>query len=177
MRSHRLLIGLAAVAALVGGLLVSTRLHEPNSKTEPGGEILLAAAFKDLNGQRQPLSQWRGKALVVNFWATWCPPCRAEIPGFIELHRELAGQGVQFVGIAIDQGDKVRDFARELGVNYPLLIGEGDALELQRELGNQTGGLPFTVVLDFEGRLVTQHQGGFSAKQLRGILLPLARRS
>jgi len=177
VRSHHLLIGLAAVAALAGGLLVSTRLHEVNPRTEAGGDRVLAAAFPDLNGQPQPLSQWRGKVLVVNFWATWCPPCRAEIPGFIELHRELAGQGVQFVGIAIDQGAKVNDFARELGVNYPLLLGEDSALELQRQLGDQGGVLPFTVVLDASGRLIARHVGGLSAKQLRSILLPLVHRS
>lgn len=177
MRSHRLLIGLAAAVALAGGLLISSRLHEPNAQAEAGGDQLLAAAFYDLNGQRQALSQWRGKVLVVNFWATWCPPCRAEIPGFIELHRELADQGVQFVGIAIDQNAKVNDFARELGVNYPLLIGQDNALELQRQLGNQAGVLPFTVVLDSGGRLVARHLGGLSVTQLRGILLPLVRRT
>ena len=177
MRSHRLLIGLAAIAALAGGLLVSTRLHEPGTPVDAGGDKVLAATFQDLNGQRQPLAQWRGKVLVVNFWATWCPPCRAEIPGFIELHRELASQGVQFVGIAIDQSAKVSDFARELGVNYPLLIGEDDALELQRQLGDNSGGLPFTVVLDTGGRLVARHQGNFSVKQLRSILMPLVRTS
>jgi thiol-disulfide isomerase/thioredoxin len=172
-----LLIGLVAAAALAAGLLISPRLHEPEPESEPSGNILLAAAFPDLNGQRQALAQWRGKVLVVNFWATWCPPCRAEIPGFIELHRELASQGVQFVGIAIDQSAKVNDFARELGVNYPLLLGEDSALELQRRLGDQAGVLPFTVVLDSSGRLVTRRQGGLSVKQLRGILLPLVRRT
>lgn len=176
MRSHQLLIGLAAAAALAGGLLISSRLHQPRVQAEAGADKLLAAAFQDPSGRRQPLSQWRGKVLVVNFWATWCPPCRAEIPGFIELQRELAGQGAQFVGIAIDQGSKVSVFAREMGVNYPLLIGEDDALELQHQLGNRAGGLPFTVVLDSGGRLVARHQGGFSVKQLRGILLPLVRR-
>jgi thiol-disulfide isomerase/thioredoxin len=177
VRSHRLLIGLAAAAALAGGLLISTRMHEPGPQAEADGERVLASVFPDPYGQRQPLSQWRGKVLVVNFWATWCSPCRAEIPGFIVLHRELADQGVQFVGIAIDQSAKVKDFARELGVNYPLLIGQDSALELQRQLGDQAGGLPFTVVLDSSGRLVTRHQGGMSAKQLRGILLPLVRRT
>jgi thiol-disulfide isomerase/thioredoxin len=177
VRSHRLLIGLAAAAALAGGLVLSTHLHEPGTQDEAGGDKVLAAAFQDLNGQRQLLSQWRGKVLVVNFWATWCPPCRAEIPGFIELHRELAGRGVQFVGIAIDQSAKVNEFARELGMNYPLLIGEDDALELQRQLGNQSGGLPFTVVLDSGGRLVSRHQGNFGAAQLRSILIPLVQAS
>ncbi len=177
MRAHRLLIGLTAAVALIGGLLISSRLHEPGPKVVADGERMLAAAFSDLNSQRQPLSQWRGKVLVVNFWATWCIPCREEIPGFIRLHREFADQGVQFVGIAIDQSAKVNVFARELGVNYPVLIGDDRALELQRQLGNEGGALPFTVVLDSSGRLVARHLGGLGVKQLRSILVPLAHRS
>ncbi|MGA9993058.1 MAG: TlpA disulfide reductase family protein [Thiobacillaceae bacterium] len=177
MRAHRLLIGLAAAVALAGGMLISSRLHEPGPQVVAGGDRMLAAAFSDLSGQRQSLSQWRGKVLVVNFWATWCTPCREEIPGFIRLHREFADQGVQFVGIAIDQSAKVNAFARELGVNYPVLIGDDRALELQRQLGDEGGALPFTVVLDSSGRLVAQHVGGLSVKQLRSILLPLVHRS
>ena len=180
MKSHHVLVLLAAAAALVGGLLVSTRLHDPatqkaREQQAASGETILAAAFPDLNGQHQPLSQWRGKVLVVNFWATWCPPCREEIPGFITLQRELSGKDVQFVGIAIDQGNKVNDFARGLGMNYPLLLGEDSAFELQNRLGNQSGVLPFTVVIDSTGRLVIRHAGGLSADQLRATLLPLTR--
>jgi thiol-disulfide isomerase/thioredoxin len=180
VKSHHILVLLAAGAALVGGLLVSTRLHESAPQktarnAEANGETVLAAAFSDLDGQRQALSQWRGKVLVVNFWATWCPPCREEIPGFVRLQRELADKNVQFVGVAIDQGNKVNDFARELGINYPLLLGEDSALELQRQLGNQSGGLPFTVVIDSTGKLVSRHIGGISADQLHTTLLPFTR--
>lgn len=178
MKSHHFLVLLAAAAALVGGLLFSTHLHDPatqiaKEQQAASGETVLAAAFHDLNGQRQSFSQWRGKVLVVNFWATWCPPCREEIPGFITLQRELSGKNVQFVGIAIDQGIKVNDFTRRLGVNYPLLLGEDSALELQSQLGNQSGVLPFTVVIDSKGRLVTRHAGRLSTDQLRSTLLPL----
>jgi thiol-disulfide isomerase/thioredoxin len=164
----------AALAGLTGFYFSRASLITPAA--DGAAQRLMLAPLADLSGRPQTLSQWRGKVLVVNFWATWCSPCRVEIPGFIELHRELADQGVQFVGIAIDQSAKVNDFARELGVNYPLLIGEDSALELQRQLGDQAGVLPFTVVLDSSGRLVTRHQGGMSAKQLRSILLPLTRR-
>lgn len=178
MKKHHLLVLLAAAAALVIGLLVSTRLHDTVPKetvTLPvaNGETVLAAAFPDLNKQRQPLSQWRGKVLVVNFWATWCPPCREEIPGFIALQKEFAEKNVQFVGIAIDTGEKVNDFARELGINYPLLLGGDSAFDLQRQLGNVSGVLPFTVVIDPSGKLVVRHLGGLSGNQLRSRLLPL----
>ena len=182
MKSHHFLVLLAAVAALVGGLLVSTRLHDPaiqeaKEQQAASGKSVLAATFPDLNGQRQPLSQWRGKVLVVNFWATWCQPCREEIPGFIKLQREMADKGVQFVGIAIDQGNKVNDFSRELGVNYPLLLGEESAFELQSRLGNPSSVLPFTVVIDSAGKLVSRHAGELGADQLRSSLLPLTHHS
>jgi thiol-disulfide isomerase/thioredoxin len=175
MKSHHVYVMLAAVAALIGGLLLSSRLHDSGPATavqQPaaGGEAVLAATFPDLNNLPQPLSQWRGKLLVINFWATWCPPCREEIPGFIRLQRELADKNVQFVGIAIDTGEKVNNFSRELGINYPLLLGEDTALELQRQLGNQSGVLPFTVIIDASGKLVARHLGGLGAEQLKSLI-------
>jgi thiol-disulfide isomerase/thioredoxin len=178
MKSHHVLVLLAAAAALVGGLLVSTRLHEPATQAIPhepvaNGETVLASVFPDLNGQHQALAQWRGKVLVVNFWATWCPPCREEIPGFIALQRELGDKSVQFVGIAIDKADKVNDFARELGINYPLLLGGDSALELQRQLGNPAGVLPFTLIIDATGKLAAHHVGALNGEQLKRMLTPL----
>ncbi|MGO9445311.1 MAG: TlpA family protein disulfide reductase [Thiobacillaceae bacterium] len=173
MRAQYYVVGLAAAIALTGGILVSTRLHAPgldHAASASRGETILAAAFPDLNGERQPLSQWRGKVLVLNFWATWCPPCRQEIPGFMKLQRELADSGVQFVGIALDQADNVNNFARQLGINYPLLLGGDAAFELQSRLGNRSGGLPFTVVVNAMGRPVGRHVGALSAEQLRALL-------
>ena len=114
---------------------------------------LAKASFTDLAGQTQPLDQWRGKVLVVNFWATWCPPCLKEIPEFIRMQARYREQGLQFVGVAIDQPEKVAPFAEKMGFNYPVLIGALDAVELLRTLGNQHGGLPFTVVFDRSGTL------------------------
>jgi thiol-disulfide isomerase/thioredoxin len=180
VKSRFFLLGLAAAVALAGGILASTRLHEPVAKQpplDPSGDTILAAAFPDLNGQRQALSQWRGKVLVLNFWATWCPPCREEIPGFMKLQRELADNGVQVVGIAIDRGDNVNDFAREFGINYPLLLGEDTAFELQSRLGNRSGELPFTVVIDANGRPLSRHLGALSTDQLRALLPPFGKRN
>ena len=73
----------------------------------------------DVEGREQALGQWQGKVLVVNFWATWCAPCREEMPEFVRAQAELGGKGLQFVGIAVDQADKVRQFAQEIGINYP----------------------------------------------------------
>jgi thiol-disulfide isomerase/thioredoxin len=180
VRTQHYVVGVAAVIALACGILASIRPHAPGldqATSASRGETILAAAFPDLNGERQPLAQWRGKVLVLNFWATWCPPCRQEIPGFMKLQRELADNGVQFVGIALDQGDNVNHFARQLGINYPLLLGGDAAFELQSRLGNRSGGLPFTVVVNAMGRAVGRHVGALSVEQLRALLPIMAKNS
>ena len=115
--------------------------------------------------------------LIVNFWATWCVPCREEMPEFVKLQRELGAQGVQFVGIAIDDAAKVRDFAAELGLNYPALIGGYGAIELSRTLGNRVGALPYTLILDRDGNVRRTQLGPIKTADLRDILhqlLPIA---
>ena len=97
--------------------------------------------------------------LVLNFWATWCPPCLHEIPGFIALQDQYADRGVQFLGVAIDDGEKVRAFATEMGINYPTLHGQMDAIEVMAAYGNKSGGLPYTVVIDRSGQIVARHPG------------------
>ena len=110
---------------------------------------------------------------MVNFWATWCAPCRKEIPGLISVQRENAANGAQVVGIAVDQADNVQAFAKELGINYPVLIAGMDGVDLVRKVGNPTGALPFTIVLDRSGKVVMTHLGLVSEQELRKLLVPL----
>ena len=110
---------------------------------------------------------------MVNFWATWCAPCREEIPGFVRLQKRYGQRGLQFVGIAIDQPDKVADFAREFGINYPLLMGGLETMELLRQAGNRAGVLPYTLVIDREGRVVSREPGGLKEARLDGLITPL----
>jgi thiol-disulfide isomerase/thioredoxin len=120
-------------------------------------------------GREQALEQWRGKVLVVNFWATWCAPCREEIPDFVRLQDELGAKGLQFVGIAIDQADKVGQFQKEFSINYPLLIGGYGAIELSRALGNRLGALPFTALVGRDGDVAYVHMGPLKEAQLRAL--------
>jgi thiol-disulfide isomerase/thioredoxin len=134
---------------------------------------ILDSRLHTLDGAVQTLSKFRGQVLVINYWATWCAPCREEIPVFIKLQKEFTGNGVQFIGIAVDQADKVRDFAQEFGINYPLLIAGMDAVELSRQAGNKAGVLPYTLVLDRSGTIAASLVGGISEVRMREQLTPL----
>lgn len=134
---------------------------------------LLAVELPDAQGKVQRFDQWRGRVLVVNFWATWCVPCREEMPQFIRAQAAQGAQGLQFVGIAVDQADKVQRFSDELGVNYPTLIGGLGAMELSRDLGNKLMALPFTIVLDRRGRVVHTQLGPLKDDKLQSIIRPL----
>jgi thiol-disulfide isomerase/thioredoxin len=158
-----LVVAIAAAAAGYG-----TRLwHESGSDRSAGA--LMAVRLADVEGRQQPLDQWRGKVLVVNFWATWCEPCREEIPAFVKLQEKYRARGLQFVGIAIDQRDKIQIFAQQFGINYPVLLGGIDAVEISRQSGNRVGALPFTVVLDRHGRIVGRELGKASEARLEGL--------
>jgi len=169
------LFTLVALAALGTGFLLYHASREQTSLRTPlQGELaLLQASLPDLEGRLQRLDQWRGKVVVINFWATWCAPCREEIPALIRVQEELAAKGLQVVGIAIDQADKVRPYAAEMRINYPLLVGELEAIDLSREAGNQLGGLPFTVVVDRAGNAVGTATGRVTAKKLEALVQPL----
>ena len=115
-------------------------------------------AFSDLQGNTRSSSEWADKIVVLNFWATWCPPCRKETPAFIETQEKFA-DNVQFVGIAIDDKEPVQDFADEFGINYPTLLGGMEAVKISQQLGNRFSGLPFTAIFDKSGKLVYQQAG------------------
>lgn len=159
----------AGVLALAGG--IAFRLVGREETRD--GEAVLGLSLPDLDGRTQPLAQWRGKVLIVNFWATWCAPCREEMPEFVAAQARDGAKGVQFVGIAVDDVDKVRAFAREIGLNYPALIGGYGAIELSKTLGNDLSALPFTVVLDRAGRVAHTQLGPLKRAKLDRLLADL----
>ncbi|PZP51944.1 MAG: TlpA family protein disulfide reductase [Azospira oryzae] len=167
-----LIAAVVAVLALVAGFALR-HLSAVDSGGEAAGEALFDASFEDLNGQRVSLSRFRGQVVVVNFWATWCTPCREEIPEFVELQEEFRDQGVVFVGIAVDRREPVAAFSREFGINYPVLIGSLEAMELARKVGNRMQALPFTVVLGRDGQAAKVHLGKLSRDTLEPLLRKL----
>jgi peroxiredoxin len=126
--------------------------------------------LNDLDGHEVASNAWAGKVLVLNFWATWCPPCLSEIPRFVETQERLHESGVQFVGIAVDQVEDVRAFVAGQPVNYPLLIASPEVLKLSVQLGNRLEVLPFTVIFDQHGRRVHSQVGELSAEELAAQL-------
>jgi thiol-disulfide isomerase/thioredoxin len=163
-----LLLAIAGAVALGLGIGVAVWDRKP-----PDATALLSLSLTETQGTPKSLRQRRGKVLVVNFWATWCGPCREEMPEFIRAQRELGPKGLQFVGIAVDQPDKVIQFAKELDLNYPALIGGYDAVDLSKPLGNRLAALPFTVIFDREGRIAHTQLGALKPAQLRSIVANL----
>ena len=161
-----LLFVVVTLVAAAGGYWFSGPTHSRHIN----GDGVLAATFPDLSGELHRIGSWKGKVLVVNFWATWCPPCLEEIPMFVRLQQALGQRGLQFVGIAVDQPDKVADFVAKNAVNYPVMIGQLDAIKIAESAGNDSGGLPYTLVFDRQGRVESRHFGGLTERELKPII-------
>ena len=162
-----------AIAAAAGGAGYRYWLASGGVDAAAVAAQVYATRLPDLKGIPQSVEQWRGRVLVVNYWATWCAPCREEIPGFVRLQDRLGASGVQFVGIAIDRPAQVASFAREFGINYPILIGGMESLDLLKRAGNQQEVLPYTVVIDRAGQVASRHPGGLKEARLEQLLKPL----
>ena len=117
-RREALILGAAGLAAGVAGALVGVFALQSGS----GASMLLAQGFRDLGGAPRRLADWQGRVIVCNFWATWCAPCREEIPLLIAAQHKYAAKGLQLVGIGIDNAPKIVQFAKELKIDYPLLV-------------------------------------------------------
>lgn len=161
-RRRLALFGAVGLAAAAAGLWLGLRAGAPSP--------LHGVRFPDLNGGMRDLAEWRGKVLVLNFWATWCAPCREEIPMLVQARESYAPQGVEIVGIAIDNAAKVREFSATTPISYPVLLADGAGLDLVRALGNSAGGLPYTVFVDQGGRPARSKLGALTRAELDSIL-------
>jgi len=127
----------------------------------------------DLQGVVRNIGEWDGKVVVVNFWATWCPPCKREIPTFIKLQDIYGPRGVQFIGVAIDDDAAVRDYVKTMGINYPVLIGDSDAIDTSKRYGNHLGALPYTAIIDRAGKITYVQYGELTADVAEQTIKPL----
>ena len=171
-----ILFAIVAVVALAAGIYFSQQrapAPTPAPASPKAASAIMNLALPDPAGKEQRFDQWKGKVVVVNFWATWCAPCREEMPEFIKAQKQFGDKGLQFIGIAVDQADKVQQYVAEIGLNYPALIGGFGAMELSKTLGNELMALPFTVVLDRNGAVVHTQLGVLKPEKLDALIQKL----
>jgi thiol-disulfide isomerase/thioredoxin len=166
MRRRWLLAGVG-LGALVAGAGVAWWRVRPDA---PDASALFDLTFDDVDGRPQPLAQWRGRWIVLNFWATWCAPCVEEMPTLQQAARDYGGRGVAVVGVGIDNAKAIRRFREELKLDLPLLVAGAGGSELARELGNPSGALPYTVLVSPQGRIEQAHLGLLKPELLRAWL-------
>lgn len=169
-RREALILAGVAAAAAAAGFVAGPGFFDPGGNER---DALRGASFQDLAGKPRPLADWRGKILVLNFWATWCSPCLEEIPMLSAVRELYVSNGVEIIGIAVDQVSKVMEFSDKMQIRYPLLIAGADGLELMRRAGNSAGGLPYTVFLDREGTLVRRKLGTLERQELEAAIAAL----
>ena len=181
-------VAVAAVAAIAGFLIyrygvmpqaaMETTVGPVTTQQvadEPAAQSGLPATLPDftlgdLTGTPRSIRSWPGKSMIVNFWATWCAPCRREIPLLRRLQQQHGGEGFQVVGVAVDIREDVAKFVQEIGIDYPVLVGEQDGLDAVNLFGQGSIGFPFTVFTDSQGRIVLFHLGEIHKEQADVLL-------
>jgi peroxiredoxin len=170
----KFLVGIVAVAALAGGFLLAQWLNRP-AVPEPAPATALPKTMVDftlpgIDGKPRQLSEWRGKLIVLNFWATWCPPCREEIPLFVRTQGKYGARGLQIIGVAIDKLEDVKNFQDFKLINYPVLVGQEEVMALMQQYGNRIGSLPYSVVIDRKGQVLSRKVGAYQPAELESLL-------
>lgn len=160
----RAVVGALALAAALGaGAGLQRWLNDGGGAfAAPEGGPYARPEFRlpDLDdGRERSIAEWDGQRIVLNFWASWCAPCLEEMPMFVRLQDRYGDQGVQFLGVAMDQPEPARQMAERLKLNYPSLVGELDAMQVASAFGNSQGVLPYTVLIDADGQVQATHAG------------------
>jgi peroxiredoxin len=170
MSRQRWVLAAAAFAAIALGLALAARQFPATTVPEASASALFVASFPDLDGRPQDLTQFKGRLLVVNFWATWCAPCVEEMPELQRIHAEYSSRGAAVIGIGIDNPAAMRRFRDEQRIDFALLAGGAGGSDLARQLGNPSGALPFTVLVDADGLIALRRLGPIRPGDLRAWL-------
>ena len=177
---RKLLVNLVAITALLAGFYLSARhFSEPvvtSQPTEMGGLVgSIRPEFKleSNKGRSVTPADYAGKTLLINFWATWCSPCREEMPMLMDLQREHGPDGLQVVGIALDDAQTASNFVETFGITYPILLGMEDVFTTSMAYGNEEGVLPYSVLVDKTGVVRWQYAGIIKHEQISSLLSDL----
>jgi len=170
MNKNTLLTILVGAIALSGGILSqqlsSLTIAQPTATP-------IDFSLPDLSGKQRNIKEWQDKILIINFWATWCPPCLKEIPEFIKLQNEFAGKGLQFIGIAIDEQSAVEEYLQTININYPQLIAGDTGIALSHQLGNIVNAVPFSLIINKQGQIIHRQPGELSRDKIIETITPL----
>ncbi len=181
-KSNFYAVVLLCIAAAVAGFAVFSRIQQNKleeqysvTKTRKAPDDVKRPGFQltDLDGTLRNINEWDGKVILLNFWATWCPPCRNEIPAFIELQNKYGPSGFQVIGIAIDQMELVQAYSDSMGINYPVMVGESEATEISTQYGNRLGVLPYSVIINRNSMIRFIKRGEVSKDEVEEMIKPL----
>lgn len=162
------------IVIVILGLLVRYFANNPlASKPQISSASFYSASLIDTSGAKAELEQYRGKTVVLNFWATWCPPCREEMPELSQLHENYRDKNIVVLGVAIDEPAAVNAYLQTSPVSYPILLSENESMELATRLGNEQAVLPYTVIIDANGNVIDTFLGRISLKLLEKSLQKL----
>ena len=175
--SKKVLIAVLLLAAAAAGYVLRSEMQDERLAAINTADVSverLSFVLADMEGTPRNFSEWDGKARIVNFWATWCAPCRREIPLLKDTQEKHAAADIQVIGIAVDFVDDVIAYAEEAQFNYPILIGQEDAMAVAESSGVPFIGLPFTLIVAADGQLLGTHVGEIHAPQIDTIVAELA---
>ncbi len=160
-------------AALFGAMLATFLLAYVPWAMAGGAAVKPVLDLPDLEGKTRHLADWGGKVLLVNFWATWCAPCQAEVPNLMRYQEQYGAKGLQIIGVGLDEPVRLRNFRNSFDLNYPVLVGDPDrSLDILAAWGNNRGIVPYTVVLDGHGRVVERVTGVIDDETMEELVLP-----
>jgi len=165
-RREWIIIFTVGLLALLGGALTSQWISKTGLASDTSVKAFFVNPWQTPDGKLANLSEWQGKVLVVNFWASWCPPCVEEMPTLDHLQQEYLQQNVLFVGIGIDSPSNIREFLKSTPVSYPIVIGGMEGSNISKQMGNTQGALPYTVVINTKGKAVYTKLGKIDEDEL-----------
>ena len=166
-RRQWIMIGGISLLALLAGVFSSQWISQTGLASDPSIKAFFANPWQTPDGKPANSENWRGKVLVINFWASWCPPCVEEMPALDRIAQEYASKNVLIVGIGIDSPSNIREFLQKTPVSYPIVLSGLEGSNLSKQMGNTQGALPYTVVVNSKGKSIYTKLGKISEEELK----------